>query len=131
MNEIGKALCSIEHPYKILDGVGLERLTTNRIVEQDVPAYRIRIGKYRVFVTIEWGGVLPSKSTDANTLAGFMPVDTFGYAQPYGRVSDQSISWEEPTRACTELRNNPPVKSLYYAVVSITNRARIPWANGN
>ena len=45
--------------------------------------------------------VLPSKSTDANTLAEFMPVGTFGYAQPYGRVPDQSISWEEPPKSHT------------------------------
>ena len=55
MDEIGETLCSIERPYKILDSAGLERLTTNRFVEEDVPAYRIRVGKYRVFVTVEWG----------------------------------------------------------------------------
>ena len=54
MDEVGETLCNIEHPYKILDGAGLERLTTNRFVEKDVPAYRIRIGRYRVFVTVEW-----------------------------------------------------------------------------
>ena len=54
MNEIGEILYNIEHPYKILDNVGLERLTTNWFVEEDVSAYSIRIGKYRMFVTIEW-----------------------------------------------------------------------------
>ena len=54
MDEVGEALCNIDHPYKVLNNVGLDRLTTNRFVERNVPAYRIRIGKYRVFVTVKW-----------------------------------------------------------------------------
>ena len=52
--EIGRVLCDSEHPYKILAGVGLARLTASRLVEKNIPAYRIRVGKYRVLVTIEW-----------------------------------------------------------------------------
>lgn len=52
--EIGRVLCDSEHPYKILDNVGLTRLTASKLVEKNIPAYRIRVGKYRVLVTIEW-----------------------------------------------------------------------------
>lgn len=35
--EIGRALCDSEHPCKILDGIGLARLTASRLVEKIPP----------------------------------------------------------------------------------------------